>query len=71
MICVRRCAQHWRKWAHARSLQGPKQPADQQQQWDMHSSHRTVSGINTEWIDLVKYVHHSAICVYKFNVLVI
>ena len=59
MIRVRRCAQHWRKWAHARSLQRPKQPADQQQHWGMHSSHRAVSGINIDWTDLVKYVHHS------------
>jgi len=58
MMCVRRCAQHWRKWAHLKSLQRPKQPAVQQQQhWNMHSSHRTVNGIHsTELIDLVKYV---------------
>lgn len=54
MMCVRRCAQHWRKWARIRSMQRPKQPADQQQLWNMHSSHRAVSDINTEWIDLVK-----------------
>ena len=55
MMCVRRCAQHWRKWARIRSMQRPKQPADQQQLWNMHSSHRAVSDINTDWIDLVKY----------------
>ena len=56
MMCVRRCAQHWRKWAHARSLQRPKRSADQREHWNTPSSHRIVSGINTEWIDLVKYV---------------
>ena len=66
MMCVRRCAQHWRKWAHNKSLQRPKQLDQQQQQWNIHSSQTAINGVNTEWINLVKYVKIVIVHLYVY-----
>ena len=67
-MCVRRCVQHWRKWAHRQ-----KSPLDQWQHCDNSnnsskniSSHKAINGMNAEWISIVKYVHKLALL---FNVL--
>ena len=61
VMCVRRCAQHWRKWAQNKKRQHCNVRSSERAINEVNTqwipSERAINGVNTEWINLVKYVN--------------